>query len=336
MPATAANESCQPGSRQARGLSASVTAAASSSAYQREAGRDSGDRRDAGGAHHAGPLERRARAGERDVDGDQASSAATAPAARAGQRPAAAARARRAASRSGRTPRGDARARCRGSLRDALVDRLVLAEDHPPEQGGVGRREARRPRRARRERACASSAPASPPRRRPVRRAPSRRSSPASPGAAGRRRSRTRTHRGRRRRSALRTRRRLRTRSGFAARRQRLQPALQMELLADPGRARERCPPGRPDEQPGTAKRPARHRDLGRGAEGTRAGRGQQVSAQLGALTVRDAFGLRVNRGEPELAGGRAAQQQRGGDRTERRGPQRGEERQARRPPLRP
>ena len=39
IPTTAANESCQPGSPHARGLSASVTAAASSSAYQRDAGR---------------------------------------------------------------------------------------------------------------------------------------------------------------------------------------------------------------------------------------------------------------------------------------------------------
>ena len=38
-PATAANESCQPGSPDARGLSASVTAAARPSAYQRDAGR---------------------------------------------------------------------------------------------------------------------------------------------------------------------------------------------------------------------------------------------------------------------------------------------------------
>ena len=38
-PATAANESCQPGSATASGFSASVTAAASPSAYQREAGR---------------------------------------------------------------------------------------------------------------------------------------------------------------------------------------------------------------------------------------------------------------------------------------------------------
>ena len=41
MPATAMNESCQPGSPHARGFSASVTAAASSSAYQRDDGRES-------------------------------------------------------------------------------------------------------------------------------------------------------------------------------------------------------------------------------------------------------------------------------------------------------
>ena len=40
IPATAANESCQPGSAHARGFSASVAAAASSRAYAREAGRD--------------------------------------------------------------------------------------------------------------------------------------------------------------------------------------------------------------------------------------------------------------------------------------------------------
>ena len=39
IPATAANESCQPGSPHARGFTPSVTQAASSSAYQREAGR---------------------------------------------------------------------------------------------------------------------------------------------------------------------------------------------------------------------------------------------------------------------------------------------------------
>ena len=38
IPATAANESCQPGSAVARGLNASVAQAASRSAYQREAG----------------------------------------------------------------------------------------------------------------------------------------------------------------------------------------------------------------------------------------------------------------------------------------------------------
>ena len=41
MPTTAANESCQPGSSHARGFKASVVAAARSSAYQRDAGRDS-------------------------------------------------------------------------------------------------------------------------------------------------------------------------------------------------------------------------------------------------------------------------------------------------------
>ncbi len=41
MPATATNESCQPGSLHARGFRASVTAAASSSAYQRDEGRES-------------------------------------------------------------------------------------------------------------------------------------------------------------------------------------------------------------------------------------------------------------------------------------------------------
>ena len=40
IPATAPKESCHPGSAQARGFQASVAAAASSSAYQREAGRE--------------------------------------------------------------------------------------------------------------------------------------------------------------------------------------------------------------------------------------------------------------------------------------------------------
>ncbi len=40
IPATAANESCQPGSVQERGFQASVAAAAKSRAYAREAGRD--------------------------------------------------------------------------------------------------------------------------------------------------------------------------------------------------------------------------------------------------------------------------------------------------------
>ena len=40
MPTTAANDSCQPGSPALRGFQASVTTAASSSAYQREAGRE--------------------------------------------------------------------------------------------------------------------------------------------------------------------------------------------------------------------------------------------------------------------------------------------------------
>ena len=40
IPATAANESCQPASPATRGFAASVTAAASSSAYEADAGRD--------------------------------------------------------------------------------------------------------------------------------------------------------------------------------------------------------------------------------------------------------------------------------------------------------
>ncbi len=39
MPITAANESCQPGSPATRGFTASVAAAANSTAYEREAGR---------------------------------------------------------------------------------------------------------------------------------------------------------------------------------------------------------------------------------------------------------------------------------------------------------
>ena len=41
MPATATNDSCQPGSPPARGFRARVAAAASRSAYQRDDGRDS-------------------------------------------------------------------------------------------------------------------------------------------------------------------------------------------------------------------------------------------------------------------------------------------------------
>ena len=40
IPATAANESCQPASPATRGLAASVAPAATSSAYEAEAGRD--------------------------------------------------------------------------------------------------------------------------------------------------------------------------------------------------------------------------------------------------------------------------------------------------------
>jgi hypothetical protein len=40
IPATAAKDSCQPGSVHARGFQASVAAAAKSSAYEREAGRE--------------------------------------------------------------------------------------------------------------------------------------------------------------------------------------------------------------------------------------------------------------------------------------------------------
>ncbi len=58
-PTTAANDSCHPTSPDARGFSASVTTAASPSAYQRDAGppRQRGDQ--PGGAHHPGALDRR-------------------------------------------------------------------------------------------------------------------------------------------------------------------------------------------------------------------------------------------------------------------------------------
>jgi hypothetical protein len=61
---TAAKLSCQPTSSAARGLSASVAAAASSSAYQRDAGRS-------GRAHDARALDGGPAAGQRHVQRDQ-------------------------------------------------------------------------------------------------------------------------------------------------------------------------------------------------------------------------------------------------------------------------
>ena len=68
IPATATNDSCQPGSPLARGFRASVAATASSSAYQRDDGREKRHRRDAGGTHHARALQRRSRTGQGHVE----------------------------------------------------------------------------------------------------------------------------------------------------------------------------------------------------------------------------------------------------------------------------
>ena len=105
IPITAAKLSCQPTSPAARGLSTRVKAAASSIAYQREAGPAGEGGDDPGGAHHACPLDRRTGPGDRDVDGDQGEHAASEPAAdrQARQRASnAASRAAPAAPRSGR------------------------------------------------------------------------------------------------------------------------------------------------------------------------------------------------------------------------------------------
>ena len=65
---TAAKLSCQPTSPAARGLSARVTAGGEQERVPARA-RPAGERGDdPGRAHHAGPLDRRARAGDRHVD----------------------------------------------------------------------------------------------------------------------------------------------------------------------------------------------------------------------------------------------------------------------------
>ena len=170
-PTTAAKLSCQPTSSVARGLSASVTAAASSSACQRAAGpaRERGD--DAGGAHHPRPLDRRPAARER---ARRARSAARTSASRTRRpRPSAARRpSTRAASSIDVLPAGGDQVReARGPelVARAVGERRVVAERHAAQQGALRRRDARsaatrlRPRaHARRRR------PASPPRRAPV------------------------------------------------------------------------------------------------------------------------------------------------------------------------
>ena len=68
---TAAKLSCQPGSAAACGLQASVSAAASSSAYQRDAGRPASAATRPADAHHGRALDRGAGARERHVGGDE-------------------------------------------------------------------------------------------------------------------------------------------------------------------------------------------------------------------------------------------------------------------------
>ena len=179
MPPTAANESCHPGSPDARGFPASVAPAASSSAYQREAGRER-----ASAASPAAPMSPRAGAtGPRRRAAHTARSAPAAP----------------RASAPAKAPRREERQRQRGeehhvlaahreqvgepesrqSSRVSGVDRLVLAEHHAA-------RSAASPAGMPATTACSasprmrSSPPASPPRRRPVGR--------AGPAAARRRR----------------------------------------------------------------------------------------------------------------------------------------------------
>ena len=141
-PATAANESCQPGSPAARGFSTSVTAAASPSAYQRDAGRPA-----SAATRPAIPI-----TPARWIDGPPPASGTY-----SATRTAAAISRARSGTSSDRAGREHQHAEEQHVLAgdgeqvreagppevglDVLGDRLVLPEHHPAQQRGLGRRE---------------------------------------------------------------------------------------------------------------------------------------------------------------------------------------------------
>ena len=141
-PTTAAKDSCQPGSPEARGLTASVTTAASPSAYQREAGRPA-----SAATSPAAPI-----TPARWIDGPppasgtySATSTSAAPSrTRSGSPSAMPAPSTSIASRTTFWPL--TASRCARpdrskSVRTVVGQPLVLAEHHPGEQRRLGRRE---------------------------------------------------------------------------------------------------------------------------------------------------------------------------------------------------
>ncbi len=139
-PATAANESCQPGSPTASGLSASVTRRREPERVPAR-GRAPGQRGDeAGDAHHPRALDRRAGAGERHVDRDQHDR---------GRQPRSQRHAGEGTEREHeRAQQQHVLAADRQQVRQSralevglgrLADRLVLAEHHAAQQRGLGR-----------------------------------------------------------------------------------------------------------------------------------------------------------------------------------------------------
>ena len=169
MPATAANESCQPGSPATRGLTSSVAATASSSTYQRDAGRPATAAASPASAHRPGPLERRAGAGQRHVQRHERTDARE-------PGPHAQSRERQQRQRQ-RSEQHHVLAAHREQVREARAaevvlhvrrDSLVLAEHHARQEVAVSPAEPRPRRRAPRAARRPSTTPAGPPRLRPV------------------------------------------------------------------------------------------------------------------------------------------------------------------------
>ena len=303
IPATAANESCQPGSPQTRGFQSSGRGGEDEGVPARGGARRR-HRGDARQSHRPGALKRRAGSRERDVQGDQG-----------GQddqpRPQTGARDHQ----QGQRQRGqqhhvlaaDREQVCEAGVAPivagGLVDALVLAQHHAAQHGrAVGGHAGAHGSLSALAHAVEQAGKATAPVAGDAQVVEQQLAGHPAPAQV---------------RVVVERRVARAGRPGRAARPQPAEAAAQRELVADRQRTRKGRPTGRPRQQMGSTQPAAGDLDLGGRAKGAWAWKAEQVCPQGDLLAVADAPGGPVDRGEAEVSGSGAGQDERGGGRGE-------------------